>query len=174
MNLRSGRFISYKKPLPSKKRKRLHTSKVFGHEELVKLRIIDADDVRIIEKSLICPQIGRAVVANRVFEENDLVCSYGGQILDRAQYDQLCKENANACTERLSYFLYVHQGCTIDGHPDLPESKGHAGIFVNDPRGIAGQKENVCFHFRRPDAESVQIFLKALCRIEVGSELRLD
>lgn len=149
------------------------------HDQLVARGTINDDDVSVVRASPLAPCIGRAVVAKRRFQCNEIVCSYGGDVLSDEEYRSLLAQHDNGSCHRVAYLAYAPRGWTIDGHPSLVSAQGHAGIFVNDPRGIDGAKSNVRLSYgwcKRSDRQqkALQITLRATRNIKEDDELWLD
>lgn len=169
MILRSGRHI-FQKQFASKKRRPvdLKTSKIASYNELLQQQVVDPKKVKLIPKSIAKPEIGRSVVAMCDMKMSEVVCSYGGQIVNNEQAEKLFQDEN---PQRSAYLFCLHSNCAIDGYPELPESVGHLGIFVNDPRGIEGQFENLYWSVKRTGTESARILLRARRNIKKGEEL---
>lgn len=143
-------------------------------DEMVELGYIDPNAVQVIEQSILAPQIGRAVIAMRDFEPGDVVCSYGGNILDKAavdEYDRLFDEN----DPRGCYIVNTDgDQWYVDGFPQLESAQGHMGNFINDARGIAGAQYNCSFDAVYNEERLCYILIQADRSIAAGEELWLD
>lgn len=153
------------------KKKRNHTM-IF--DEMVELCYIDPEAVQVIDQSILAPQIGRAVIAMREFARGDVICSYGGNILDKAavdEYDDLFdKDDPRGC------YIVNTDGdqCYVDGFPQLESAQGHLGNFINDARGIAGAQYNCSFDAVYNEEQLCYILIQADRDIDAGEELWLD
>lgn len=144
-------------------------------DALVKLGIIDPQAVELVQKSLLAPQIGRAVIAKRSFSPNQVICSYGGNIISEAAVQKLFAKYGMT-QPRVSYMVSVDENWTIDGWPRLASVKKHVGNYINDARGIQGAQVNCAINLVLNEAEDkvVYVVIEALTDINPGDELWLD
>lgn len=108
--------------------------------------------------------MGKSVRTTRVFEKDEIVCSYGGRKL------QLGDET--------DYGFQMSTAIIVDGNPAFPESRGHVGIYINDATGPIkqpGAVNNVYFsvgNVRTPDRGTIPaIWLRAKKRLSANTEL---
>ncbi len=86
--------------------------------------------------------LGEGVVANKMFKEGEIVCTYGGKILSHKQYLELTRKHDPRCP-RVAYLIdIVKDVWYVDGHPSNPETSGHVGQYINDARNLVGCKTN--------------------------------
>lgn len=149
-------------------------------EEMVQYSYVDPQAVQVIEKSILAPHIGRAVIANRDFAPGDVVCSYGGNILNKDDidaFDQAFDEN----DPRGAYIVNVEHDedgngiLYVDGYPSLLSVEGHVGNFINDSRGIDGAQVNCCIASVYDNSGRIcYLLIEANTEIAKGQELWLS
>lgn len=136
-------------------------------QQLVNKNIIDSAAVEVFERG---DAMGKSVRARRAFQVGQVVCSYGGKVYPvNAETDALLRGTA--------YRFVIDHSCEVDGNPDLDETKGHVGSFINDAKGpirVAGARNNVTIRimFIIHDGQLNRALLVVAKRaIEIGDEI---
>ena len=141
-----------------------------SHRFLVDECIVDAEGVRVFCRG---GALGLSVRTTRAFRRGDVVCSYGGKVM---QGDAVSIGGG-------PYFMRICDGVWLDGDPNKhADAHPHAGSFVNDAAGPQRSDDvdnNVVFQTfwviceskdgRRVRAPSV--LLRATRNIGLGEEL---
>lgn len=131
---------------------------------------MNADGVEVFDRG---DSIGKSVRACRAFKRLDIVCSYGGKVYLYGS------DTDNSIESEYKYLML--KNVIVDGDPRFPESRGHAGSFINDARGKIkqnAQKNNVYFSNGTVVCADGQrrriVWIRAAQPIEAGQELWLD
>ena len=93
-------------------------------DEIVKSKRIDPDGVEVYDRG---DAMGRGVRTKRAFKRRQIVCSYGGKC-----YRLNSKEDIKSDSD---YKYLIVKNIVVDGAPNLKESRGHTGAFINDANG---------------------------------------
>lgn len=147
-----------------------------SHKDIVEHNNYEENGVEIVEHSLSGAAIGRSVVALKNFAKHEIVCWFGGDVIDDAMYKIISQTHRTPCP-RGAYFMEIDENWCVDGWPLLASAQGFKANFVNDSHNIDGAQPNVFAKFEAmPSAKNkiYQVSYRALRSINKGEEIWID
>lgn len=145
---------------------------VLNASDAIRLGIINSESaVQVIEKSVVRPSLGRAVVALRDIAAGEVICTYGGRVISRKECEAIEKMHTNPFCAKICYMMHITDDWILDGYPETTRSRTNLGSFINDSKGIKNARVNVTFEQMWLDDKRLIVLAEASECITKGEEL---